>query len=168
MLGRALVKASSRENAVAVTVDRSDLDLTNPIITAKWLNDTRPDAIIVAAGGVGGLYDNISSQAEMCSQNLSIALSVIEGAHKANINNLVYIAPAATYPLNAPLPLKEENLLDGPLDPFHLRYASAKRAGIAHCQAMVDQNHRHYQTALPTNCLAQAVGEGSELTLFQQ
>lgn len=85
---------------------------------------------------------------------------MIEGAHWAGVDRLVYVASAAVYPAKAAMPLVEDRVLDGAPDPAHQGYAAAKRAGMALCRAMADQHGRGYLSALPTNLFGPSLHGG--------
>ncbi len=151
MLGRAIVKSVENQGGVVVAAPRDALDLRHREATAKWIGEQKPDAVVMAAARVGGIADNIAAQAEMCADNLAIALSTIDGAHRADVQRFLYVASSAVYPQAARQPLVEVDLENGAPDPSHQGYAAAKHAGIALCRAYADQHGRDYFAALPTN-----------------
>jgi GDP-L-fucose synthase len=151
MVGSALVRRLAREDVELLTVGRDALDLRDQSAVRAWIAANAPDAIILAAAKVGGILANQNEPADFLADNLLIAANVIEGAHRAGVERLVFIASAAAYPLLVPQPMREEALLTGPLDPTHEGYAVAKIAGIKLCETYRRQYGRRYFAALPCN-----------------
>jgi GDP-L-fucose synthase len=76
---------------------------------------------------------------------------VIEAAHAAGVERLLFLGSSCIYPKLAPQPLKEEYLLTGSLEPTNRAYALAKIAGIEMCWSYNRQNGAHFLAAMPTN-----------------
>jgi GDP-L-fucose synthase len=134
-----------------LTVDRDQLDLREQASTYAWIADHQPDAIIIAAAKVGGIVANQSLPADFLFDNVSIAFNVMEGAARAGVRKLLFIASSSIYPRLAAQPMEEGALLTGPLEPTHEGYAIAKIAGLKLAQAHRQQHQRDFITAVPTN-----------------
>ncbi|MGH6795022.1 MAG: GDP-L-fucose synthase family protein, partial [Methylocella sp.] len=93
--------------------------------------------------------------ADFLFDNLAIETNVIQAAHLANVERLVFLGSSCIYPKFAPQPIKEEALLTGPLEPTNEGYAIAKIAGIKMCQAYRRQYGRHYISVMPSNLYGQ-------------
>jgi GDP-L-fucose synthase len=135
MVGSALVRRLSREPCTILTVARQQVDLTRQRTTEQWFHEARPDAVILAAGRVGGIHANVSLPAEFISDNIAIALNVISAAHAVGVRKLLFLGSSCIYPRLAVQPMTESQLLTGPLEPTNQWYAIAKIAGIKLCQA---------------------------------
>ena len=151
MVGSALVRRLAREDCETITVDRSEVDLVRQAEVEAWLAKVRPDAIMMAAAKVGGILANDTRPAEFLYQNLMIEANVIEAAHRAGVNRLLFLGSSCIYPKFAPQPIAEDALLTGPLEPTNEAYAVAKIAGIKLGQAYRKQYGRDYISAMPTN-----------------
>ena len=158
LVGSALMRRLEGCGGTLLTVDRDNLDLTRQAEVEEWLAAHRPDQIYMAAARVGGIQAHLDQPAEMLRDNLAIAGNVIHAAHRVGVPRLLYIASAAVYPLEAPQPYRVEDLWAGPVDPSHIGYATAKRAGIALCQTYRSQFGRDYISVLPTNLYGTAIG----------
>ena len=134
-----------------LTAEKSDLDLRDSLKVLKYLRSEKPDAIIVAAAKVGGILANDIYAADFISDNLIIQNNVINGAHVADINRLVFLGSSCVYPKLAPQPLKEEYLLTSSLETTNQWYAIAKIAGIKLCEAYKKQYNREYISLMPCN-----------------
>lgn len=151
MVGSAIVRRLQQQNCEIVTVDRSELDLLDQAATRAWLAREKPDTVVLAAAKVGGILANDSFPADFLYENLMIAANVIEAAHRADIDRLMFLGSSCIYPKMAEQPIVEEALLTGPLEPTNEWYAVAKIAGIKLCQAYRRQFGRDYISVMPTN-----------------
>ena len=151
MVGAAVARRLARTGAETLVVDRSEVDLTRQAAVEDWLRAARPDAIVLAAAKVGGILANQSHPAEFLHQNLVIAANVIDGAHRASVDRLLFLGSSCIYPKLAAQPIRENALLTGPLEPTNEAYAVAKIAGVKLCQSYRRQYGRDYISAMPTN-----------------
>jgi GDP-L-fucose synthase len=151
MVGRALVRRLVQTDSEPVTVERRQVDLRDQSATFGWLEEAKPDIVILAAAKVCGILANATYPAEFLYDNLAIEMNVIEGARRAGIERLLFLGSSCIYPKLAEQPLREESLLTGPLEPTNEWYAVAKIAGIKLCQAYRQQHGLHYISAMPTN-----------------
>ncbi len=151
MVGSALVCRLADCGCELITASHSEIDLERQDQAEQFIADTRPHAVIVAAGKVGGIHANRSFPAEFISENIAIARNVIHASHKAKVEKLLFLGSSCIYPRLAPQPIREEELLGGPLEPTNEWYAVAKIAGIKLCQAYRRQYGADFISAMPTN-----------------
>ena len=151
MVGSALVRRLEREDCEVLTVARDRLDLCNQNAVFDWVSGVKPDAIFLAAATVGGIDANRSRPADFIYNNLIIESNVIHAAWKNNTEKLMFLGSSCIYPKLAPQPMREEDLLGGPLEPTNQWYAIAKIAGIMLCQAFRKQHSCDFISAQPTN-----------------
>src|ERR1700730_10297343 len=151
MVGSAILRRLARENAEVLTLGRQDVDLREQLDVRRWVAWAKPDVIILAAAKVGGILANDSYPADFLFDNLAIETNVIQAAHLANVEQLVFLGSSCIYPKFAPQPIKEEALLTGPLETTNEWYAIAKIAGIKMCQAYRRQYGRRYISVMPCN-----------------
>ena len=151
MVGAAVARRLRREGVEVLTAGRDALDLSRQGEVERWVADARPDAIVMAAAKVGGILANDNYPADFLYQNLVIEVNVVEAAHRAGVNRLLFLGSSCIYPKFAPQPIREDSLLTGPLEPTNEAYAIAKIAGIKLCQAYRRQFGRDYISAMPTN-----------------
>ncbi len=152
MVGSAIVrKLRANEYNSILTRSRSELDLLNQRAVHEFLTRERPDYIFIAAAKVGGILANNSLRADFLAQNLAIELHLIDGAHRAGIERLMFLGSSCIYPRDCPQPIREEYLLTGPLEKTNEPYAIAKIAGIKLCENFNLQHGRRYVSVMPTN-----------------
>jgi GDP-L-fucose synthase len=151
MAGSAIVRRLVSEHCEVLTAERASLDLRQQEPVERWLMQHRPDAVINAAGQVGGIYANNAFPVDFLVDNLAIGLNVIRGAYKAGVRKLLALGSSCIYPRMAPQPMREEALLTGPLEPTNEWYAVAKIAAIKLCEAYRKQHGADFISLMPTN-----------------
>ena len=151
MVGSAIVRRLAREDCTILTATRAEADLRDPAAVAAWFAANKPDLVFLAAAKVGGILANDSHPADFLYENLMIASNVIQAAHRANVEKLLFLGSSCIYPKFAEQPIREEALLTGPLEPTNEWYAIAKIAGIKLCQAFRKQHGDDFISAMPTN-----------------
>jgi GDP-L-fucose synthase len=152
MVGSAIVRklrAVGFQNILTRT--RSQLDLLDQRAVHEFLARERPEYMFIAAAKVGGILANDTLRADFIAQNLAIELNLIDGAHRAGTQGLMFLASSCIYPRDCPQPIREEYLLTGPLEKTNEPYAIAKIAGIKLCDSYNAQYGRRYVSVMPTN-----------------
>jgi GDP-L-fucose synthase len=151
MVGSALVRRLASEPVEIVTVPKAAVDLRDCRLTSEFLDEKRPDIVVIAAAKVGGILANETYPADFLYDNLMIEANLIHGSHAAGVRRLLFLGSSCIYPRLAPQPLREDALLTGPLEPTNQWYAIAKIAGIKLCDAYRAQHGHSYISAMPTN-----------------
>jgi GDP-L-fucose synthase len=113
--------------------------------------DHKYDYVFVCAAKVGGILANSLNPVNFLYDNTMIAMNVLAAAHRAGVQNLMFLGSSCIYPKLAPQPIKEEHLLTGLLEPTNEAYAIAKIAGLKLCEAFNKQYGRNYVAVMPTN-----------------
>ena len=134
-----------------LTVDKSKLDLTNQSKVYNFLKKEKPKFIFIAAAKVGGIYSNSKYPAEFIHNNLIIQNNIIHSAYLCNIKDLIFLGSSCVYPKLCKQPIKEDYLLNGPLEKTNEAYAVAKIAGIKMCESYNLQFKTNYKCLMPTN-----------------
>jgi GDP-L-fucose synthase len=151
MVGSALVRRLRDEDCEVLTVARGDLDLRRQAETEAWITASRPDVVFIAAARVGGILANRDYPADFLFDNVMIGANVMEASRRAGVERLVFIGSSCIYPKFAAQPIREEELLTGPLEPTNEPYAIAKIAGIRLAQAYRRQHGCRYIAVQPCN-----------------
>jgi len=152
MVGSSLVrKAASLGGYELVTASRDQLDLTDQSAVFDFLEETKPDIVIIAAAKVGGIHANSTYPADFIYENLAIASNLVEGSRRAGVERVLFLGSSCIYPKLAPQPMPEDCLLTSSLEPTNEAYAIAKIAGLKLCQHYRAQHGLTYHSAMPTN-----------------
>jgi len=134
-----------------ITATRDQLDLRDQAAVNYWFRANRPEYVYLVAGTVGGILANSTRPAEFIYDNMMIHATVVHSSHLFGVTKLLYLGSSCIYPRQAAQPMKEEELLSGPLEPTNESYAIAKIAGIKLCQAYRAQYGCDFISAMPTN-----------------
>lgn len=152
MVGGAIHRAL-RERGIesVVTRTRAELDLADQAQVDRFFSVERPSQVYLAAAKVGGILANDSFPADFIRENLVIQSNVIDAAFRHGVDRLLFLGSSCIYPKLAKQPMREEELLTGPLEPTNEWYAIAKIAGIKLCQAYRKQHGADFRAVMPTN-----------------
>jgi GDP-L-fucose synthase len=151
MVGAACVRRLAAEHCEVLIAMREEADLRRQEETEAWMQQAKPEVVIVAAATVGGILANSTRPAEFIYDNLAIETNLIEAARKCGVAKLLFLGSSCIYPKFAEQPMREEALLTGALEPTNEWYAIAKIAGIKLCQAYRRQHGSDFISAMPTN-----------------
>lgn len=141
--------AAGYTNIIVRTHD--ELDLIDQAATDAFFAEERPEYVFLAASRVGGIGANTTYPAEFIFENLSVAINVIDAAHRHGVTKLLNLGSSCIYPRLSPQPITEEALLTGPLEPTNEPYAIAKIAAIKMCSAYNRQYGSDFVSLMPTN-----------------
>jgi GDP-L-fucose synthase len=151
MVGSAIARRLAAYRCDVITAGREEADLERQEQTEAILSATKPDVVVVAAAKVGGIHANDAYPAEFIRKNLAIALNTIDGSYKAGVKKLLFLGSSCIYPKLARQPMREEELLTGPLESTNEWYAIAKIAGLKLCQGYRRQYGADFISLTPTN-----------------
>jgi GDP-L-fucose synthase len=129
----------------------AELDLTDEAATRAFFAKEQPEFVFLAAAKVGGIVANNSYPAQFIRENLAIQTNVIHSAYLGGVQRLLFLGSSCIYPKLAPQPMRERDLLTGPLEPTNRPYALAKIAGVEMCWSYNRQYGTKYLAAMPTN-----------------
>ena len=152
LVGSAIVRAIEAEDKHSwIGQARSELDLLDRTAVFDYVATQKPDAIVIAAAKVGGIHANDSYPVQFLSENLQIETNLMDAAHAAGIERLLFLGSSCVYPKLAQQPIKEEYLLTGELEKTNEAYALAKISGLKLVQAYRKQYGHKWISAMPTN-----------------
>jgi len=134
-----------------LTPGRDALNCLDRTAVEQWMQQARPDVVVLAAARVGGIQANNSFPADFLLDNLKIQTNVIEAAWASGARRLLFLGSSCIYPKFAEQPIREEALLTGALEPTNEWYAIAKISGIKLCEALRRQHGFDAISLMPTN-----------------
>jgi GDP-L-fucose synthase len=144
-----LLKERGYNNIITKTKDQ--LDLRNQKDVQDFFQQEKIDYVFDCAAKVGGIYANSTYPAEFIYDNLMIQTNLIDSAYKFGVKKFLFLGSVCIYPKFAPLPIVEDCLLTGSLEPTNEAYAVSKIAGIKMCQAYNKQYGFNAISLMPTN-----------------
>lgn len=152
LVGSAITRAIEANHEFSwIGATSSELDLRDRDAVFAYVVRNSPDAIVIAAAKVGGIKANDSYPVEFLSDNLLIQTNLLDAAHHANIEKVLFLGSSCIYPKFAQQPIPESELLSGPLESTNEAYAVAKIAGLKLVQAYRKEYGRSWISAMPTN-----------------
>jgi len=152
MVGAGIIRQLEKlgvENIITRT--HAKLDLCDQAAVRAFMQEQKPNFVVLAAAKVGGIYANNEYPAEFIYQNMMIEANVIHEAWSAGVNNLLFLGSSCIYPKFSKQPVTESELLTGVLEPTNEPYAMAKIAGIKLCESYNRQYGTDYRSLMPTN-----------------
>tara|TARA_B100000767_G_scaffold274481_1_gene307581 strand:+ start:2295 stop:3251 length:957 start_codon:yes stop_codon:yes gene_type:complete len=155
MVGSAIVRFLKNQDVELITKKKIELDLLNQQAVQNFFKSQKIDQVYLAAAKVGGIHANNTYPADFIYENLMIEMNVIHNAFLSGVKKLLFLGSSCIYPKNTTQPIKEEELLNGKLEPTNEPYAVAKIAGIKICESYNRQFAKShsidYRSLMPTN-----------------
>jgi len=152
MVGSAIMRQYQESDEVELLVrSRQELDLSRQSQVEQFFGDESIDQVYLAAAKVGGILANRDFPAEFIHDNLMIQCNVIQSAHLAGVDRLLFLGSSCIYPRLANQPMNEDALLTGELETTNEPYAIAKIAGIRMCESYHRQYGSDFRSVMPTS-----------------
>ena len=152
MLGSSILRILKKKGYKnLITVEKKNLDLRNQAFVKKFFKKKKLDAVIIAAAKVGGIKSNMDYPANFISDNLQIQTNLISTSYENKIKKLILFGSSCIYPKNLKKPIKENQILTGPLEKTNESYSVAKIAGIQMIDAFNKQYKTKYICLMPCN-----------------
>lgn len=123
--------------------------LTRQSVVENFFKRNKPDYVFFMDVKSGGIIANSTYPAQFLYENLQAQTNVVHSAYRAKVKRLLFMASSCAYPKKCPQPMKEDYLLDGPLEPTSEAFAIAKIAGIKMCQYYNRQYGTDFICAIP-------------------
>jgi len=152
LVGSAIIrKLNSLGYKNILTVDKRVVNLTDVEGVNCFFKVKKPDYVFLSAAKVGGIGYNKEYPADFIRENLQIQTNVIDAAHRYGCKKLLFMGSACIYPKLAPVPIKEEYLMTGPLEETNISYSIAKIAGYVMCKKYTEQYGMDTVSVMPNN-----------------
>lgn len=152
LVGTALLKelnAQGFTNLIYKT--QQELNLLSQDSTLAFFEKEKPEYVFHLAAKVGGIVGNKTYPADFTYENTIINFNVINAAHKTGVKKLLNFGSVCVYPVAAPVPIKEEYLLTGPLEYTNEGYAISKIASLMLCKKYKEQYGDNFISVMPAN-----------------
>jgi len=148
MIGAALVRRLETDGCYTLVGADGQPDWADRSAVDRFLAETRPDHVVVAAGRTAGIAGNQRYPADLMLDNLLVAAHIIPAAWRHGARKLLYLVSSCAYPRNAPQPFKTDALWTGPVERTSAAYATAKLAGLQLCDAYRQQHGVRFISAV--------------------
>jgi GDP-L-fucose synthase len=90
-------------------------------------DEARPDVVIHLAARVGGIGANVRRPGQFFYENLMMGTQLIDEARLRGLEKLVLVGTVCSYPREAPVPFREDDLWNGYPEPATAPYGLAKK-----------------------------------------
>lgn len=151
MVGRNLLEAASAKKFEIFSPSRHEVDLTNSSAVHAAVAQFKPDLIIHAAGRVGGIAANMAAPYEFLFENLEMGKNLIAAARDLKVPRFLNFSSSCVYPKEGFHPLKEEHILQGPLEPTNEGYALAKLTVMRLGEFAAKSSGLNFKSLIPCN-----------------
>lgn len=157
MVGSSLARKLKLSNNFSSVVpsSRKDTNLFSLEETLSKIEKESPDFIVNCAAMVGGIVANNELRTEFIINNLKINLNILESIKKYKNIKMINLGSSCIYPLGAEIPIKEDSLMTGKLEPTNSPYAMAKLSAIEIGDSMTKQYGHKILNLMPTNLYGQ-------------
>lgn len=103
MVGSAAVRRLEDEPiGQLITATSDELDLRRQADVEAFVEETRPELLILATVRVGGIQANRTRQADFMNDNVMIAANYIQATHRAGMEKVVNLGSSCMYPREVP------------------------------------------------------------------
>jgi len=128
-----------------------DYNLTKEDEVKRLFNDFKPDVLFHLAAKVGGVYANMTAQAEFYYENIMMNTLIVEYAYRNGVEKAMLMGSGCIYPKFAKMPVKETELWEGFPEETNFAYAMAKRSLLIQSMAYREQYGFNSVYVLPGN-----------------
>ena len=126
MVGRNFFEHNKSKKYDILNPNRTEMNLLNFQEIKNYLLKNKPDIIIHAAARVGGIQANIKNPVSFLCENVDMGKNILLAAKEQKITKIINLSSSCVYPKNMEVPLEEEFILSGSLEPTNEAYAIGK------------------------------------------
>lgn len=152
LLGHAIVgQLKSAGYSNIILCDLPEVDLCSQSQTEKFFECEKPEYLFFLAAVAGGIKFKKTYPADMLQKNLMMITNVLDNAYKFGCKKIINVCSALLYPVEAQIPLKEEDAVYANLGLTDTPYSLAKAVGMQLARYYNQQYGTHYLTVVPCN-----------------
>ena len=152
MVGRNILSLNEDNKIKFLHPTSSELNLLDAESVQSFLLKNKPDAVIHAAGKIGGIQANIKEPISFLYENMIMGQHLIYYSNIVGVPVFLNLGSSCMYPKNAKNPLSEDQILTGELEPTNEGYALSKISAAKLCEYVVKENpNMIYKTIIPCN-----------------
>ena len=159
--GRLVARLQDQGFENLLVPSRQEMDLCDSLSVDTWFEQNRPKYAFFIAAQVGGIMANMDDPTGFLSNNLKIVVNQLQASQRFGVEKLLLLGSSCIYPRECPQPMREQDLMSGPLEPTNEGYAIAKIAGLRLAQAY--QQQYHMKCVLPMPCNIYGPGDHFDL-----
>lgn len=150
-VGKNLIKKLKDLGFENIKIPSRDCDLRHQHSVWRLFEELKPKYVFHLAAVVGGIKANIENPYKFLYDNLIIQSNVIDQAIQSKVEKFINLGSSCIYPKDYIQPLKEEYLLNAPLEPTNEGYALGKIIGLKLAEYANKQFDTRFINLMPTN-----------------
>lgn len=152
LLGHAIVgQLESEGYKNIIHCDRPEVDLCNQKETNSFFEIEKPEYLFFLAAIAGGIQFKKTYPADILLRNLQMITNVMDAAQRCGCIKMINVCSALLYPVEAQIPLNEEDATYANLGLIDTPYSLAKAAGMQLARNYNQQYGTRYLTVVPCN-----------------
>lgn len=152
MVGKNILENSQINKFEMIAPSSAELDLRNYEAVEKYILKSKPEMVIHLAGKVGGIQANIKEPVNFLLENLDMGMNIVKASRNNGIKYLLNLGSSCMYPKESYIPLTEDMILKGELEPTNEGYAIAKIVIARLCEYISREDNKYqYKTLIPCN-----------------
>ena len=129
----------------------SEWDLRSQDVCQRLISKCEPDAVIHAAGSVGGIGANQDNPGKFVYENLIMGTNVIHTSMEQKVSKFVLLGTVCAYPKHTEVPFKEKDIWNGYPEETNAPYGIAKKALMQMVQSYNEQYDFNGVNLIPVN-----------------
>ena len=129
----------------------SEWDLRNQEVCKRLISKCEPDAVIHAAGSVGGIGANQNNPGKFIYENLIMGTNVIHASMEQKVSKFVLLGTVCAYPKHTEVPFEEKDIWNGYPEETNAPYGIAKKALMQMVQSYNEQYDFNGVNLIPVN-----------------
>lgn len=127
-LGKHVVEKLKQLNSYDIYAPSSkEVNLLDSSKVDSCIEYLQPDIILHMAALCGGIGANSKRPADFVFQNTKMHINLFESILKHQVKNIYSLGTVCSYPVNCPVPFKEDDLFNGSPEPTNRPYGESKR-----------------------------------------
>jgi len=151
LVGSALIRATEAVGEQVLAPTSAQLDLRDRAAVVDFFERHRPRQVYLAAAIVGGILENSRNPVPFVNDNVLMQTHVLEAAFRTGVEHLMLLGSSCIYPRECHQPMRETDLMTGPLEPTNSAYAMAKLVGLEQVSAYNRQHGTRWLYVIPPN-----------------
>ncbi len=151
LLGSELRRLFDREGIACAAPAHSEVDCRDDAQVRDALRSIRPSAVILAAARVGGILANQRRGAEFLFDNALMNLVTLRACAEQGIPQAMVFGSSCMYPRGIERPIREDDLLTGPIEETNLGYAVGKLAAVQYADLLRREGRCRTVVCIPTS-----------------
>jgi GDP-L-fucose synthase len=128
LAGSGIKRAFDTESVEYFSPSSLEVNLLDRKAVNSYIKERKPNTIIMAAGVVGGIKENISQQAKFLLENFEINTNVLRASFDCEVPRVIMLSSSCIYPVTATQPLDIQDFLKGSPEVTNAGHAIGKTA----------------------------------------